>query len=61
MYITDLFRRYTRAHSTQSKCKDVVVSKIIELWFPIFGNPDMFLAILILAMVVNSEKIQCAS
>ena len=43
MYITDLFRRYTRAHFTQSKCKDVVVSKIIELWFPIFGNPDMFL------------------
>ena len=43
MYIIDLFSRYTRADFIQSKCKDVAVSKISELWFPIFGNFDMFL------------------
>ena len=43
MYIIDLFSHYTRANFIQSKCKDVVVSKIMELWFQIFGNPDMFL------------------
>ena len=43
MYITDLFSRYTQADFVQSKYKDVFVSKIIELWFPIFGNPDMSL------------------
>ena len=43
MYIIDLFSRYTRADVIQSKRQDVAVSKIIELWFPIFGNPDMFL------------------
>ena len=43
MNIIDLFSRYTQANFIQSKCKDVFVSKIIELWFPIFGNPDMSL------------------
>ena len=43
MYITDLFSRYTQADFVQSKYKDVFVSKIIELWFPIFGNLEMFL------------------
>ena len=43
MYITDLFSRYTQADFIQSKYKDVFVSKIIELWFPIFGNLEMFL------------------
>ena len=42
IYIIDLFSRYTQADFIQSKCKDVV-SKIIELWFPVFGNLDMFL------------------
>ena len=32
MYIIDLFSRYTQADFIQSKCKDVFVSKIIELW-----------------------------
>ena len=43
MYITDLFSRYTQADFIQSKYKDVFVSKIIELLFPIFGNLEMFL------------------
>ena len=38
----DMVTRYTRAYFVPSKDKRVIVSKILELWLPIFGTANTF-------------------
>lgn len=42
IYMMDMVTRYTRADFVKSKDKHVVISKIIELWLPIFGAATTF-------------------
>ena len=42
LYLIDMVTRYTRADFVKSKEKHVVISKIIELWLPIFGAAKTF-------------------
>ncbi|XP_066921692.1 uncharacterized protein [Clytia hemisphaerica] len=42
LYLIDMVTRYTRADFFKSKEKHVVISKIIELWLPIFGAANTF-------------------
>jgi len=42
IYLIDMVTRYTRAAFVPSKEKQVIVSKILELWIPIFGAAKAF-------------------
>ena len=42
IYMIDVITLYTRPAFMKNKTKETVVEKIMELWLPLFGAPDIF-------------------